>query len=175
MLWVPPHETHVLENPSATEDAEYVVARDSPTEDAVEVPVGAAMRLRVLEGDYAVCRLGAMADDAGRRRRAATGFWSLTEVGEERSLVCLEDLAPATGDGATVVRGWRILEVLGPLDLGADRRAGRRSPRRWPRPGVPIFPIATHDTDWILVPGRAAGRGAGGAARRGARHRLRSS
>jgi uncharacterized RmlC-like cupin family protein len=38
MLWVPPHETHVLENPSADEDAEYVVARDWPTEDAVEVP-----------------------------------------------------------------------------------------------------------------------------------------
>jgi uncharacterized RmlC-like cupin family protein len=38
MLWVPPHETHVLENPSATTDAEYVVARNSPTEDAVEVP-----------------------------------------------------------------------------------------------------------------------------------------
>ena len=38
MLYVPPHETHVLENPSATEDAEYVVARNSPTEDAVEVP-----------------------------------------------------------------------------------------------------------------------------------------
>ncbi len=38
MLWVPPGETHVLENPSASEDAEYVVARDWPTEDAVEVP-----------------------------------------------------------------------------------------------------------------------------------------
>jgi len=38
MLYVPPHETHVLENPSATEEAEYVVARNSPTEDAVEVP-----------------------------------------------------------------------------------------------------------------------------------------
>ena len=38
MLWVPPHETHVLENVSPTDDAEYVVARDSPTEDAVEVP-----------------------------------------------------------------------------------------------------------------------------------------
>ena len=38
MLWVPPRETHVLENPSPSEDAEYVVARDSPTEDAVEVP-----------------------------------------------------------------------------------------------------------------------------------------
>jgi uncharacterized RmlC-like cupin family protein len=38
MLWVPPHETHVLENLSDSEAAEYVVARDSPTEDAVEVP-----------------------------------------------------------------------------------------------------------------------------------------
>jgi len=38
MLWVPPHETHVLENLSDGEDAEYVVARDSPTEDSVEVP-----------------------------------------------------------------------------------------------------------------------------------------
>jgi uncharacterized RmlC-like cupin family protein len=38
MLWVPPNETHVLENLSEGEPAEYVVARDSPTEDAVEVP-----------------------------------------------------------------------------------------------------------------------------------------
>ena len=38
MVYVPPHETHVLENLSDTEAAEYVVARDSPTEDAVEVP-----------------------------------------------------------------------------------------------------------------------------------------
>jgi uncharacterized RmlC-like cupin family protein len=38
MLWVPPHETHVLENLSQSDPAEYVVARDSPTEDAVEVP-----------------------------------------------------------------------------------------------------------------------------------------
>ena len=38
MVYVPPRETHVLENPSETEAAEYVVARDSPTEDAVVVP-----------------------------------------------------------------------------------------------------------------------------------------
>jgi uncharacterized RmlC-like cupin family protein len=38
LLYVPPHETHVLENISDTEPAEYVVARDSPTEDSVEVP-----------------------------------------------------------------------------------------------------------------------------------------
>jgi uncharacterized RmlC-like cupin family protein len=38
LLYVPPQETHVVENLSDTEPAEYVVARDSPTEDAVEVP-----------------------------------------------------------------------------------------------------------------------------------------
>ena len=37
LLYVPPHETHVLENLSDCEPAEYVVARDSPTEDSVEV------------------------------------------------------------------------------------------------------------------------------------------
>ena len=38
LLYVPPHETHVLENLSDTEAAEYVVARNSPEEDSVEVP-----------------------------------------------------------------------------------------------------------------------------------------
>ena len=38
MLYVPPRETHMLRNLSETEPAEYVVARDSPTEDSVEVP-----------------------------------------------------------------------------------------------------------------------------------------
>jgi uncharacterized RmlC-like cupin family protein len=38
MVYVPPRETHVLENSSDTTAAEYVVARDSPLEDAVVVP-----------------------------------------------------------------------------------------------------------------------------------------
>lgn len=38
LLYVPPRETHVLENPSDIEPADYVVARDSPLEDAVVVP-----------------------------------------------------------------------------------------------------------------------------------------
>jgi uncharacterized RmlC-like cupin family protein len=38
MLYVPPRETHVVQNLSDDEPAEYVVARDSPTEDSVEVP-----------------------------------------------------------------------------------------------------------------------------------------
>ena len=38
LLYVPPRVTHVVENLSDAEPAEYVVARDSPTEDSVEVP-----------------------------------------------------------------------------------------------------------------------------------------
>jgi uncharacterized RmlC-like cupin family protein len=38
LVYVPPRETHLLENASTTDPAEYVVARDSPTEDAVVVP-----------------------------------------------------------------------------------------------------------------------------------------
>jgi uncharacterized RmlC-like cupin family protein len=38
MLYVPPRLTHVVVNGSASEPAEYVVARNSPTEDSVEVP-----------------------------------------------------------------------------------------------------------------------------------------
>ncbi len=38
LVYVPPRETHLLENVSDTEPAEYVVARDSPLEDAVIVP-----------------------------------------------------------------------------------------------------------------------------------------
>ena len=38
LVYVPPRETHILENMSASEPAEYVVARDSPHEASVEVP-----------------------------------------------------------------------------------------------------------------------------------------
>ena len=107
------------------------------------------MRLRALEGDYAVCRLAASVQ-APAVPPAGTGFWSLTEVGEERSLVCLEDLVG--DDAGEVVRGWRILEVVGPLALGLTGvLASLAAPLA--DAGVSIFPIATHDTDWILVPG----------------------
>jgi hypothetical protein len=111
--------------------------------------VGTPLRLRVLDGDYAVCKLSASVDEVVVPP-AGTGFWSLTEVGDERSLVCLEDLI--SDEAGDVTRGWRILEVLGPLDLALTGvLASVAVPLA--EAGVPIFPIATHETDWILVPG----------------------
>jgi uncharacterized RmlC-like cupin family protein len=37
-LYVPPRETHIVENLSEEHPADYVVARDAPQEDSVEVP-----------------------------------------------------------------------------------------------------------------------------------------
>jgi uncharacterized protein len=108
-----------------------------------------ALRLRVLEGEYAVCRLSDAVQSV-TVPPAGSGFWSLTEVGDERSLVCLDDLV--SDDAGVVTRGWRILEVVGPLDLGLTGvMASIAAPLA--DAGVPIFPIATHDTDWVLVPG----------------------
>jgi hypothetical protein len=109
------------------------------------------VRLRLQDGVYAVCRL-ADGDPAPAVPRAGSALWSLTQVGDERSLVCLEDLVPEAAGGTTVVGGWRIFEVEGPLDLGLTGvLATLAAPLA--AAGVPIFPIATHDTDWILVPG----------------------
>ena len=38
MLYVPPRVTHIVQNVSDSEPADYVVSRDSPHEDAVVVP-----------------------------------------------------------------------------------------------------------------------------------------
>jgi uncharacterized RmlC-like cupin family protein len=38
LVYVPPRETHIIENLSESEPADYVVARNSPHEDSVEVP-----------------------------------------------------------------------------------------------------------------------------------------
>jgi|tagenome__1003787_1003787.scaffolds.fasta_scaffold20792050_2 hypothetical protein len=110
------------------------------------------MKLRLLDGAYAVCRLGPGAA-APAAPPSAGAFWSLTHTGHgERSLVCAADDAPAPDDGTVVEGGWRILEVAGPLHLGLTGvMAALSAPLA--RAKVPIFPIATHDTDWILVPG----------------------
>ena len=66
----------------------------------------------------------------------------------ELSVVCAEAAVP---DGVQAQRGWRALEVAGPLDLSLT---GVLAALAVPLAdaGVPIFAVATFDTDYVLVP-----------------------
>jgi uncharacterized protein len=62
-------------------------------------------------------------------------------------VVCPEEDVP---EGSEASRGWRALEVHGPLDHTATGiLASIATPLA--EAGVPLFPLATFDTDYVLV------------------------
>lgn len=74
-------------------------------------------------------------------------FFCVTRTGDELSVVCASMQVPAS---VTAHDGWRALKLVGPFDLllvgillavAAPLAAA----------GVTVFPIATYDTDYLLV------------------------
>jgi len=105
----------------------------------------ALLTLKVLPGRYAICRLDAKVEHPPWR---PTGpFVSISRTEDELSVVCPEEGIPA---GVTCEPGWRVLKCVGPLDYALP---GIMASLAVPLSdaGVPIFPIATYDTDYILV------------------------
>ena len=101
-------------------------------------------RLRVRTGALAVCRL---APDAVVPDWAAGPFVSVTRTPEELSVVCDEAGVP---DGVRAERGWRALELEGPIDFNLTGvLAGLTVPLA--DAGISVFVISTFDTDWLLV------------------------
>jgi uncharacterized protein len=102
------------------------------------------LRLGVLDGLLAVCRL--VPDARPPERPAGAALFSLTWTAGELSVVCPQEAAA----GDDVQRGFRALVVAGPLDLG---QVGVTAALAVPlaQAGVPILPLATHDTDYVLV------------------------
>lgn len=74
-------------------------------------------------------------------------FCALVRTADELSLVCAEDEVP---DDVTAERGWRILSVAGRLDLGMTGVLAGLAVALGSA-GVPIFALATFDTDHLLV------------------------
>ncbi len=105
----------------------------------------ALLTLTLLADRYAVCRL-----DPGTPlpKWAMQGeFWSLTQAKDELSIVCSEKYLPSDVRGAS---GWRAFRFEGPLDFGFyGIIASVAEPLA--NAGVGIFPIATHETDYMLV------------------------
>jgi hypothetical protein len=104
------------------------------------------MQLRLLAPTYAVARLDGDAPLPGWFSFGGP-FASATRRDDELSLVCVEDAVPPD---AAAERGWRALEVAGPLDFSLTGiLASLAAPLA--DAGVSIFALATHDTDVLLV------------------------
>lgn len=92
-----------------------------------------------------ICRLAADAPiPAWATQRA---FFSVTRTADELSVVCASLQVPA---GVTAHDGWRALKLAGPFELLlVGILLGVAAPLA--AAGVTVFPIATHDTDYLLV------------------------
>jgi signal transduction histidine kinase len=106
----------------------------------------AALRVRLTGDRLAVCRL-----DPGPElpawAAAAPGFMTLSQAADEVSVVCSTAAVPAR---VRHEAPFRLLHVVGPLPFDAvgimARLAGALAGA-----GVSILPIATFDTDYVLV------------------------
>jgi len=106
------------------------------------------LRVTVLSGAYAVCRLPAEApipEWVGVSRRAE--LISITRTSEELSILLPEEHVPVD---VQCERGLRAIKLLGPLPfetvgiLAGLAHALASS-------GIAIFAVSTYDTDYILV------------------------
>jgi len=105
----------------------------------------ALLTLTVLPDRFAICRLDPKSEVPSWSALGA--FTSVSRSQDELSIVCPEANLPS---GVTCERGWRVFKCEGPLDYGLPGiMASLAQPLA--DAGVPIFPIATYDTDYILV------------------------
>ncbi len=101
------------------------------------------MRLEVLEGEFAVCKVSGM-----HEVNLAAPWLFIGRTDAEISLVCLSAHAPlhclAREDG------WRAFRVAGQMDFGMTGvLAGLATVLA--QASVSIFALSTYDTDYILV------------------------
>ena len=104
------------------------------------------LALTVLDDRFAICRLPADAEVPEWVTRAAA-FLSVSRTPTELSIIADEGAIPAELDAQ---RGYRALRVEGPLPLElVGVLAALAAPLA--AAGVPIFPVATYDTDYLFV------------------------
>ena len=103
------------------------------------------MKFTLLEGLYAVARVGAEEDIPPWAHRGA--FTSITRTPHELSVVCDEGGVP---DDTVAERGWRCLGLHGPIAFETTGVAASFS-RTLAERGIAIFIVSTFDTDYVLV------------------------
>jgi hypothetical protein len=102
---------------------------------------------RVLPGRFAICKLPAKAAVPSWVRRSAE-FLSITRTPEELSIVCSES---RISDDVHAATGWTCLKLQGPFPF---TQTGVLTSFVAPLSanGIPIFVVATFNTDYVLIP-----------------------
>jgi len=104
------------------------------------------LSLDVLPGRFALCRLAGEAD-LPPWTRVARRFLTVTRTPGELSIIADAEVVPA---GAAAVPDYCALRVSGPLALDVVGVIAALSPPLADA-GIPILPIATHDTDYLFL------------------------
>jgi len=105
----------------------------------------ARLTLELLPDSFAICRLEAGAPIPGWA--TARPFFAVVRTRAELSVMCAADLVPPE---VTASRDWRTLEVRGPFDFAlVGILVAIAAPLA--HAGVSIMPVATYDTDYLLV------------------------
>ncbi|PKN56139.1 MAG: ACT domain-containing protein [Deltaproteobacteria bacterium HGW-Deltaproteobacteria-14] len=114
------------------------------TDDTARTPP-ARLKLRVLPGRFAVCRLDAAHPIPGWFRPGPLA--AITYTDDELSLVVPDEDVP---EGVTAARGWRAFMVLGPLEFSLTGvLASLAAPLA--EAHISLFALSTFETDYILV------------------------
>ena len=101
--------------------------------------------LSILSDTLAICRLSA--DEAVPDWAMIGEFVSITHTAAELSIVCAAEHVPSD---VKADRGWRALQVEGPLDFAMTGvLASLAAPLAQAQ--ISIFAVSTFDTDYVLV------------------------
>jgi hypothetical protein len=104
-----------------------------------------SLNLILLPQTYAIHRLPP--DSPLPDSLAACAFFSVTRTSEELSVVCPLDLSVHS---QKVEAGWRVIQVVGPLDFSMTGVIARLS-GALARAEISLFAVSTFDTDYLLV------------------------
>ncbi len=94
---------------------------------------------------FAICRLD---KDVQIPDWAISGsLLSITRTAKELSIVCPQENVP---EGITCEKGWRCLQVQGPLDFSLTGiLVSILTPLA--QAGISVFAISTYDTDYVMI------------------------
>lgn len=103
------------------------------------------MELEWLAGSYAVCQCPPEETEAAWLNRS--GFWSVTKIEEELSIVCLDKNIP---DQIRKEAGWKLLRVAGHLGFSlVSILSSILDPLA--KTGISVYTLSTFSTDYIMI------------------------